>query len=293
MTVVERAKVDEGDLRRRELASFLRSRRDRLTPDDVGLPHIGRRRTPGLRREEVAQLAGVGVTWYTWLEQARDIHVSEQVLDAIARALLLDADERLHLFTLAGAPTTAAVQECKNVEPSMLAVLDQLDPFPALISNGRYDVIAHNRAYAGLMGDIGALGVPERNTLWLLFSCPQTRKLLIDWEERAATCVANFRAAQAEHVGEPAWKCLPRRLMEECEDFAPVWGRHDVGTMTSVTKSFDHPDLGVLKFVTNSLWLQARTQNRLGIYAPADDRTAELVGELLKVIPQKLDVPLR
>jgi transcriptional regulator with XRE-family HTH domain len=113
-----------ADVRRRELADFLRSRRERITPDQVGLPAGRRRRTPGLRREEVAQLSAVGVTWYTWLEQARDIQVSAQVLDAIARALMLDPPERAHLFVLAGVPDPDPGRECPYVTPALLATLE-------------------------------------------------------------------------------------------------------------------------------------------------------------------------
>src|SRR5947208_16278944 len=122
----------ESKVRRHELANFLRSRRARITPEQVGLPLVGRRRTPGLRREEVAQLAGVGVTWYTWLEQGRDINASPQVLDAIARTLAFDAQERSHLFTLAGTADTNAETRCARLSPAVELVLDRLEPYPAL-----------------------------------------------------------------------------------------------------------------------------------------------------------------
>src|SRR5215471_6096472 len=124
--------------RRAELAAFLRSRRERITPEQAGLPPGSRRRTPGLRREEVAQLSGVGVTWYTWLEQGRDITVSDQVLAAIARSLMLEAYERSHLFALAGSAATQSItRDCQTVSPAMHAMLAQLDPFPAVVQNAR------------------------------------------------------------------------------------------------------------------------------------------------------------
>jgi transcriptional regulator with XRE-family HTH domain len=122
---------DADAVRRAELSAFLRSRRERIAPEQVGVTYSGRRRTPGLRREEVAQLAGVGVTWYTWLEQGRDIKVSEQVLESISRTLMLDRDERAHLFTLAGASDQSIAKECAAVTPQMHLVLEQLEPFPA------------------------------------------------------------------------------------------------------------------------------------------------------------------
>ncbi len=147
-------------VRRHELAAFLRHRREHITPEQVGLPRGTRRRTPGLRREEVAQLAAVGVTWYTWLEQARDIQVSVQVLDALARTLFLDSSERAHLFQLAGAIDPQPATSCAVVTPALQAMLDQLDPIPACLQNSRYDILAYNRTYGMLLCDLDA--VPRR-----------------------------------------------------------------------------------------------------------------------------------
>src|SRR5689334_4829157 len=156
------AGASDAQQRRRELAAFLRSRRERLTPAEVGLPAGGRRRTPGLRREEVASLAGVGMSWYTWLEQGRDINASEQVLESIARTLLLDPHERAHLFTLAGVAVPGQAADSQVVSAEIRAVLDQLHPFPAFVTNGRYDLLAYNRAYTVLIGDLDALPFQDR-----------------------------------------------------------------------------------------------------------------------------------
>ena len=161
--------------RRQELAGFLRSRRERIAPEQVGLPPASRRRTPGLRREEVATLAGVGVTWYTWLEQGRDINASPQVLDAVARTLLLDPHERDHLFRLADAPDSTGQSECKTLPPTAQLLLDQLEPFPACIRNARYDVLAFNQAYEELLGPLSDLPFEERNSLWRMFTNPGCR----------------------------------------------------------------------------------------------------------------------
>src|SRR5689334_15098803 len=136
--------------RRDELAAFLRARRARVGPEAVGLPPGPRRRTPGLRREELAQLAGVGVTWYTWLEQGRPINASVQVLSAVARALRLDPAERDHLFRLAGTPAPPADPAAPVLDRTCQVILDGLDPMPAVISNGRFDVLLHNAAYDAL-----------------------------------------------------------------------------------------------------------------------------------------------
>src|SRR5437899_9137636 len=173
----------DSESRRRELASFLRSRRERISPEQVGLPPGRRRRTPGLRREEVAQLAAVGVTWYTWLEQARDIQVSGQVADAIARALLLDHIERRHLFTLAGATDPHPYLECPGMSPAMRMMVDQLEPLPAAVVNSRYDIIAYNRVYGRLVSDLDQLAPQDRNIMWLSFTDPLWRERMLDREE--------------------------------------------------------------------------------------------------------------
>jgi len=280
----------DTDLRRQELAEFLRNRRERIAPLEVGLPAGGRRRTPGLRREEVAQLAGVGGTWYTWLEQSRDIRVSEQVLAAIARALLLDQQERDHLFTLAGAPSAATSVESQGLSTPVRRVLEQVSPFPAAMVNGRHDLLAYNQAYAGLMGDLDALPVGERNKLWLLFACPATRTKVLDWEAVAARSVAQFRGDFAEHVAEPAWKCLPKRLAEVSADFAAIWERHDLALMEPATKRFLHPELGLLSFEHAPLWLRPHGENLLVVHTPADEATAELLPQLETVVPDPLYV---
>src|SRR5215469_4904382 len=170
---IGRGQLAEG--RRQELAGFLRSRRERIAPEQVGLPPASRRRTPGLRREEVATLAGVGVTWYTWLEQGRDINASPQVLDAVARTLLLDPHERDHLFRLADTADGNGQAECKSLPPTAQLLLDQLEPYPACIRNARYDILAYNRAYEQLMGPLAELPFEERNSLWRMFTSESCR----------------------------------------------------------------------------------------------------------------------
>jgi transcriptional regulator with XRE-family HTH domain len=169
---------DPDQVRRDELASFLRSRRERLRPEDVGLTPYGRRRTPGLRREEVAQLAGVGVTWYTWLEQGRDINVSTQVLEALARTLHFDRHEHAHLMALAGAPDATPLKQCPTVTPGVLTLLGQLDPSPAVVMNARRDLLAHNDAYLRIFPELLEVPAADRNLLWLLFTHPAWRRRL-------------------------------------------------------------------------------------------------------------------
>ena len=270
-------RVSPDEVRRRELAAFLRSRRERLAPADVGLPPGGRRRTPGLRREEVAQLAGVGVTWYTWLEQGRDIHVSDQVLDAIARELRLDPHERSHLFTLAGVAAPPADAQSEVVGAEVRAVLDQLHPFPAFVTNARYDLLAYNRAYQVLVGRVDDLPVEERNSLWLIFAKTTTAKCFVDRDEARRRMVAQLRAAMAEHVADPAFKCLVRRLHEMSPDFAALWARHEVAQPETARKRVLHRDLGLLQFSHVHSWLSPRTALRIVTYVPADEATQDAV----------------
>jgi hypothetical protein len=262
-------------LRRRELADFLRSRRERIAPEDVGLPPAARRRTPGLRREEVATLAGVGVTWYTWLEQGRDINASPQVLDAVARTLLLDPHERDHLFRLADAPDSSGQAECRSLPPTAQTLLDKLDPFPACIRNGRYDILAYNQAFDLLMGPLGDLPFEERNSMWRIFTVQSCRAATLDWEEGTRRMVAEYRAAMAEHVAEPAWKCLVSRLTKASPEFTELWERHEVASPENLTKRYLHPEVGLLKLNYTHLWLGQRLGTRMTTYSPADDQTAE------------------
>ena len=278
----QRARRDHA-LRRRELAAFLRSRRERIAPEEVGLPPASRRRTPGLRREEVATLAGVGVTWYTWLEQGRDINVSPQVLDAVARTLLLDRSEREHLFRLADAPEVTAESECLGLQPTVQVLLDQLCPYPASVRNARYDILAFNGAYERLMGPLSTLPFEDRNGLWRVFTSPHCRSVMIDWPESSRRMVAEFRAAMAEHVAEPAWKWLVARLVAASPEFAELWERHEVAAPENLTKRILHPDVGLLRLNYTNLWLGQRLGTRLITYTPADEETGERLQQLSRL----------
>jgi transcriptional regulator with XRE-family HTH domain len=267
-------------IRRQELAGFLRSRRERIAPEQVGLPPASRRRTPGLRREEVATLAGVGVTWYTWLEQGRDINASPQVLDAVARTLLLDQHERDHLFRLADAPDGTIPAECAALPPTAQVLLDQLVPYPACIRNARFDILAWNCAFDRLMGPLADIPYEERNSLWRMFTSASCRAATLDWEQGTRRMVAEYRAAMAEHVAEPAWKCLVSRLSAASPEFAELWDRHEVASPENLTKRFLHPEVGLLRLNYTHLWLGQRLGTRMTTYSPADDETA---GRLLEL----------
>ncbi|QEV56794.1 XRE family transcriptional regulator [Streptomyces platensis] len=262
------------------MAAFLRSRRERITPEQVGLPRGARRRTPGLRREEVAHLGAVGVTWYTWLEQARDIHVSPQVLDAVARALLLDRAERSHLFALAGAVDPMPGRECTGVTRELWQLLHQLTPFPAVVQNSRFDILAYNRTYGRLLCDLDAVPEEDRNCMWLAFTHPVWRAGLGDLEATLGVMAAKFRASMAEHLAEPAWKALVARLMEASPEFREIWAQHEVLRPVSAVKVFRHPRVGPLQLTATSLWTGPNPGPKLLYYTPVDETSRERLEQL-------------
>jgi transcriptional regulator with XRE-family HTH domain len=271
----------DTELRRRELGAFLRSRRERVKPEDVGVRHSRRRRTPGLRREEVAQLAGVGVTWYTWLEQGRNINPSAQVLEAISRTLQFDPHEHSHLFTLAGVPTTTIANQCLEQSPTAQVLLDQLEPLPASLVNDRLDLLAYNRIYASFFdGELETIPIEERNLLWLAFTNPTWQKVVVDWDEAVGNLVAEYRAAMAQHLDEPEWKLLVARLQDVSPEFSAFWERHDVQGMEPRMKRARHPTAGLLSLVYTHLWLGQRLGTRITAFTPADERTRRRLEEL-------------
>jgi transcriptional regulator with XRE-family HTH domain len=261
--------------RRRELGAFLRSRRARLRPGDVGLSEWGVRRVPGLRREEVAQLANVGLTWYTWLEQGRQARPSAGVLTAIADALRLDAHEREYLFALArddddqahgrkehrSAPAPAA--------PGLDALLRGFEPAPAYAISARFDVLAHNRSAGLLFGGLGPGPGGPANMLHLGFTDPRWRALVADWDAEAARHVAMYRAAMTIHVDDPAWTALPDRLARLSPDFARFWASSDVAGPERRLKRFRHPSAGELTLHSTSLLMADDPMIRIVILYPA------------------------
>ncbi|WP_369379137.1 helix-turn-helix transcriptional regulator [Streptomyces sp. cg36] len=280
----------ESDVRRHELAQFLRSRRERITPEQVGLPHGRRRRTPGLRREEVAQLSAVGVTWYTWLEQARDIQVSAQVLDALARALLMDPSERAHLFALAGAGDPNPHAPCPTVTPSLRAMLDQLEPMPACVQNSRYDILAYNRTYGRLLCDLDALAPEDRNCMWLAFTNDDWRAAVADLPGMNRMMAAKFRASMAEHLAEPAWKTLLKRLEHGSAEFREIWARHEVVGQGGREKFIRNAHVGLLHLEHTNLWLGPASGPRLVTYVPLDEDTRIRLDRLL-ALARESEVP--
>jgi transcriptional regulator with XRE-family HTH domain len=259
-------KVVQKDERRQQLAEFLRSRRARLTPSDVGLPNSGRRRTPGLRREEVAQMAGVGVDWYTWLEQGRNINASEQVLSSIARILRLDQAETRYLFTLAYGNGTNPYAE--SVSPVLQFLLDNLTNAPAIIMNRYWDILAWNRAYYALYGNIGEVPQAERNLMWLAFGSLPLRDMLQDWETHLQVSVAQFRADYGANTGDTRYEAIIERLLETSAEFREWWPRHDVRGREKMHKIYEHPLVGTLTMEQNTFQMSEAPELRMVVVIP-------------------------
>ena len=268
--------------RRAELAAFLRSRRERISPEDAGLPPGPRRRTAGLRREEVAQLSGVGVTWYTWLEQGRPIHASAQVLDAVARTLRLDQPEREHLYRLADSPGPApAPAEDRLLAPEIQQILDGLATLPASVLNERFDLLAWNAAFAALFPTVVTAPAAGRNTLWLCFTHPACCHPYLNRADQLGMLVAQLRAAYGHHVGEPTWTGFVRRLQAASPEFRRMWAQHEVASPATYLKIFRHPLYERLTMTTNSLAVLAVPGTRMVVYTPADDATRDAVACLI------------
>jgi transcriptional regulator with XRE-family HTH domain len=262
--------------RRTELAEFLRIRRGRISPTDVGLPPGPRRRTPGLRREEVAQLAGVGVTWYTWLEQGRPIRASVQVLDAVARTLRLDQAEVEHLYRLAEVPAVHAEAVPAVCPAVMQEILDSLEPLPAMLLNARYDILGSNQAHTDLFWVWHRdLDCEYRNVLWCCFVHDEARRHFLNFDREAGLLVATLRASYGQHLREPAWNEFISELCERSEEFAELWARQEVASPGSRTKHFLHPDAGLLRLRSTSLAVADMPEARVVVYTPTDEETRQ------------------
>jgi transcriptional regulator with XRE-family HTH domain len=271
-----------GQVRRAELAKFLRSRRERITPEDAGLAPGVRRRTAGLRREEVALLAGVGVTWYTWLEQGRPINASTQVLDAVARTLRLDEFEREHLYRLADVPEVAAeTEQCPVLADEVRQVLDGLARLPASVVNERFDLLAWNRAYAALFPRLVAAPRADRNTLWACFTWPKCCHPFVNRDDQLGQLVAQLRGAYGRHVGEPAWTSFVQRLQAASPDFAAAWAKNEVASPASFVKIFRHPRYQRLTMISTSFGVLGTPGARMVVYTPADEACRGAIDDML------------
>ncbi|PIC02057.1 helix-turn-helix transcriptional regulator [Caulobacter sp. X] len=265
------------------LGAYLRDRRARLDPVALGFAGA-RRRTPGLRREEVAQRAHISATWYTWLEQGRGGAPSADVLDRIARALMLTDVEREHLFLLGlGRPPEPRYRETQDISPRLQRVLDALDPSPAMIKTLTWDVVGWNRAATLVFGDYGAAAPEDRNILRRIFCNPRSRAANFDWEAVARFVVSAFRVdvARAGAGAEAAAAALIEELSRRSPDFAAMWAANDVSAHHEGVKRLRHPLLGEVAFEYSGFAVDGRPDLGMIVYNPMQVETVERLGALL------------
>ncbi len=266
---------------RSELARFLRSRRRQVDPRVAGLPVGGARRTPGLRREEVALLSGVSHTWYTWLEQGRDIRPSRQVVDALARTLRMSPAEHEYVLRLAGHGGAAAADPAAGMPAHVQRLLDALGPSPAYAITADWSIVGWNRAYERLYPGVAAVPAGERNLLWLVFTDPAVRRLLADWAGDSRRFLTQFRAEVGPRLADPAVVGLVARLEAASPHFRAGWASHDVDRFSSAERRFEHPEVGTLLLEHHQLTPADAPGLQLVVYTAVEGSdTAERLGAL-------------
>jgi transcriptional regulator with XRE-family HTH domain len=264
------------------LGTYLRDRRTKLDPAALGFPP-GRRRTPGLRREEVAQRADISPTWYTWLEQGRGGAPSSDVLDRIARALMLTEVEREHLFLLGlGRPPEVRYRKNEGVTPRLQRVLDALDPSPAVIRTAIWDVVAWNRAATVMLMDYATMPPEQRNILRYIFLDPRARAAQYDWESVARFVLGAFRVDAARAGAAVEVEPLVEELCRISPEFSSMWRDNDVrGGHHEAVKQIRHPVLGPIAFEFSAFSVDGRTDLSMVVYNPATAEAAEKIKSLL------------
>ncbi|MEU6003685.1 helix-turn-helix transcriptional regulator [Streptomyces sp. NPDC047197] len=264
-----------------ELAVFLRSRRERLDPHDFGLPSRRQaRRTPGLRREEVAELAGVSVDYVVRLEQGRGLRPSADVVDALARALRLAPEERAYLFNLAQQRPRNADKPAVAAAAPLARLVADLSPLPAMLMNHRYDILAWNGEMARLLLDFDTLPPARRNAMWLCLMHPEMREFYVDRERVVREGIAHLRAAWAAHPQDRALTDLINEFTARDEDFARLWAERDINVNGRGNKAMRHPDVGVITVEFEVLVPLQDPDQRLVIYRAADDESRSALGRL-------------
>jgi transcriptional regulator with XRE-family HTH domain len=269
------------------IGDLLRVRRQQLDRAEVGLPPIGRR-VAGLRREEVAYLAGVSVTWYTWLEQGRAVSPSRQVLNALAETLRLSCAERAYLFSLAGysALDTAADPVSLGVSAHVQRFLDSQLDFPAYVLTPDWDFLAWNSAYAGLYPGLSHVPESDRNLLWLLFTDPYVREHMSDWERTVRANVAAFRAEAGPRLADARIAALVNRLLRVSETFRAAWESHTIEPLSSRERVFWHPVAGELHLEPHCMRPADAPGLHLVIFTPVPNTDAHTRLPLLRLAGQ-------
>ncbi|MGG3641342.1 helix-turn-helix transcriptional regulator [Bacillus gobiensis] len=258
----------------KELGDFLRTRRMRISPEEAGLKNDStRRRTPGLRREEVAALSGISLAWYTNLEQGRPIRVSEQVLESLSRTLKLDKDEKSYLFLLANQwlPSDSVLEQKENgdtISSALQLILDELHPCPAYIIGNRWNIAAWNEMAAEVFGYSYDMNEFERNIIWRMFTRDDYRKLFVNWEYMASGLLGQFRSFYAKYTDGPWYNELVTQLLATSSEFQEWWPRHEVFSIPEGNKEMNHPKLGNLKMDYTNFLLAEEKNMFLTIFTP-------------------------
>lgn len=263
------------------LSQFLKGKRARIAPQAVGLNGGLRRRTPGLRREEVAQLAGLSTTWYTWLEQGRDIQASASVLENVASALQMTTDERKYLFSLALDKSSnmlpaASVEEQPQISPSLAKILEQLRYCPTIISDRHCNIVGWNEAARHVFLDFEQIPEHQRNMIALLFDRKEFRRLAVNWKDFAADFLAIFRAYYGQYMEDDWYETFLREMKNTYPDFNPLWEESKVSSAPQVVLEFRHARGGKMLFELSSLIVQGSTELRCSIYTPVQDSATEV-----------------
>ncbi len=267
---------------RAQLSEFLKSCRGRLSPATVGLPTGGRRRTPGLRREDVAALAGLSATWYTWLEQGRDVRASDRVLESLSRTLRLTAEERDYLFSLAQhRPAPLVTTKVDEVSPAVMRTLEALN-VPALVMTPRWDVVYWNRMMTIALRDYGAMAPEQRNLVKILLTCPENRADADDYEMMARRVLAKLRVDYSQAGGDPAFDSLIDEMNERSPMFRDLWHNPEIMGHSEGVHLERHRRLGGITFEHMSYLVEGAPTLRVVIYAPHGPESASKVAELAK-----------
>ncbi|NGZ76533.1 helix-turn-helix transcriptional regulator [Saccharibacillus alkalitolerans] len=270
---------------RQELGRFLRTRRLRLSPEEAGLPpnDFTKRRTKGLRREEVAALAGISLPWYTSLEQGKDINVSDQVLDSLARVFRLNREERHHLRVLADPRRLALIPEnnVPEVSSSLGFLLNQMPLCPAYISDSRMNVLAWNSLAFAVFGPFGTMDSRERNIIWRLFILPDYRAMFVDWQTLTAALLGHFRVMYSQHLEDPWYAEFIAEMTEKSPEFAAMWEDYEVRCASRHPQTLAHPEAGLLNLSNLVMPVQDGSGQFLHVYTPdSDDGSIERLERL-------------
>lgn len=276
--------MSSGSEKRKELGNFLKSRRARLSPEQFGLPIGPRRKVKGLRREELAQIAGIGLTWYTWLEQGKDIQVSVQVLESLAAAMRMSAEERNHLYMLAlgQLPVDQTASFEAELTPILQNFMNDFEMCPAYVTDVRWDVLLWNKAARLVFGDFERMNGRERNALWRCFSSPAYRQLMGDWESHAKRLLAQFRSTSTLFVGEDWFKELVGDLMEISPEFREWWPRYDIMGTPIGKKTIRHPRAGAMIMEHITFRVYDAPELKLTVYRPlGENDSVQKMSQLL------------